>query len=257
LAVLNGSSRPQIAVRRELLVIRGSASFLTGMRRVVMPTCARFVALSIVLAVAFSGASLRGEDPAAETPQLDPEAMQKMMAEYAKVTEHHKAFQHVVGKWNTEMTCSMPGAPSQTTTGTATFKLLLGGRFLRQNFKGVYDGKKFQGMGITGYDNAQKKLVGIWIDSMGTGIMHTTGNYDEKTHVITEIGESVMPTGPMKMKIVTKPINENKFTFTMYMLTPDGGEQQMMEIVYTRAEKSKKPGKAGKAEKTKAAKADK
>jgi hypothetical protein len=251
LAVLNRSRRPPVAVRRELLVIRRSASFLIGLRRVVMSIRARFVALSIVLAVAFSGALLRGEEPAAEAPQLDPEAMQKMMAEYARVTEHHKAFQHVVGKWNTEMTCSMPGAPSQTTTGTATFKLLLGGRFLQQNFKGEYDGKKFQGMGITGYDNAQKKLVGVWIDNMGTGIMHTSGNYNEKTHVITETGESVMPTGPMKMKMVTKPVDENKFTFTMYLLTPDGGEQQMMQIAYTRAAQSKK------AEKTKAAKTEK
>jgi len=219
-----------------------------------MSTCARFVALSIVLAVPFSGASLRGEEPAAERPHLDPEAMQKMMAEYARVTEHHEGFKHVVGKWNTEMTCSMPGAPSQTTSGTATFKLLMGGRFLQQNFKGEYDGKKFRGMGINGYDNAQKKYVGIWIDNMGTGIMHTTGSYNEKTHVMTEMGESIMPTGPMKMKMVTKPVDENKFTFTMYLLTPDGGEQQMMEIVYTRAEQAEKAGKAGK---TKAAKTNK
>ncbi|MEQ8785849.1 MAG: DUF1579 domain-containing protein [Pirellulaceae bacterium] len=217
-----------------------------------MSTRARFLSLSLVLATAFGAASLRGEEPA-KTPELDPAAMQKMMAEYARVTEHHEGFKHAVGKWSTEMTCSMPGAPSGTTSGTATFRLLMGGRFLQQNFQGEYDGQKFTGMGLTGYDNAQKKYVGIWIDNMGTGIMHTSGSYNEKTHVMTETGESVMPTGPMKMKMVTKPVDDDKFVFTMFMLTPDGGEQQIMEITYTRTKKSEKAEKAGKTEKTKAA----
>jgi hypothetical protein len=200
-----------------------------------MSTRLRFVMLSLLLAAVFGSSALRGQEKKPDAPAFDSEAMKKMMEEYARVTENHAGFKRLVGKWNTEMTCYMPGSPTAATKGTATFRLLMGGRFMQQNFEGEIEGQKFQGTGITGYDNAQKKYVGIWIDNMGTGIMHMTGSYDEKTHTMTELGESIMPTGPMKMKMVTRPVDDNKFVFTMYTLGPDGGEQKMMEITYTRA----------------------
>jgi hypothetical protein len=78
---------------------------------------------------------------------------------------------------------------------------------------------------------------------MSTGFMQSSGTLDEKTHVMTEIGESILPApaGTMKMKIVTKPVDDNQFLFTMYTLTPDGGEQKMMEITYTRAAGAEQP----------------
>lgn len=199
-----------------------------------MASCARYVCLCVVSITTLFAATLRGEEPAAAQDQPDQAALEKMMAEYGRVTEHHEGFKHLVGTWNTEMTCYMPGSPSGPQEGTATFRLLLGGRFLQQRFQGDFGGEKFRGIGITGYDNAQKKYVGIWIDNASTGIMHTTGSYDEKTHVMTETGEAVMPTGPMKMKMVTRPVDDKKFVFTMSLLTPDDGEQKMMEITYTR-----------------------
>jgi hypothetical protein len=192
------------------------------------------VSLSLVLGIVLSATSLRGDEPKAGQPQLDPAAMEKLMAEYARVTDKHEGFKHLVGRWTTEMKCNMSSAGPQTGKGQATFRLLLGGRFLQQSFQGTMGDQNFQGLGISGYDNAQKKYVGVWMDSMGTGIMHTTGSYDEKTHVMTELGEFVSPAGPMKMKMVTKPVDENKFTFTMSMLSAEG-EQKMIEIIYTRA----------------------
>ena len=194
----------------------------------------RMLVLSLVASMVFGSAALRAQEPKPAAPQLDPAALEKMMEEYGRVTANHEGFKRLVGKWNTEMTCYMPDSPTTPTKGEATFRLLLGGRFVQQSFQGELEGKRFQGLGICGYDNAQKKYVSIWIDNMGTGIMQSSGTLDEKTHVMTEMGESILPSGPMKMKMVTRPVDDNKFLFTMYTLT-DAGEQKMMEITYTRA----------------------
>lgn len=175
-------------------------------------------------------------DEGQKLPQgLDPEAMQQMMAEAAKVGPEHEVLKHAVGKWKTETTLYCPTLQKpERSEGTAVFKLLLGGRFLEEHFNGTVQGKPYRGMGLVGYDNVKKKYTGVWLDTMSTAIMHTEGTFDEDTNTMTEIGEMDSPIGPLRMKMVTKPVDENKFIFTMYMLQPDGGESKTMEIVYTR-----------------------
>ena len=47
---------------------------------------------------------------------------------------------------------------------------------------------------------------------------------------ITDIAEGTGPTGPMKMKMITRYESNDKFTFTMFLLMPDDAEFKMMEI---------------------------
>jgi hypothetical protein len=209
-----------------------------------MTRSTRFAALVLAL---FTTTALRAADePKAAPANLDPAALEQAMAEYARVTEKHEGFKHVVGRWKIEMKDFTQGDSPEVSQGQATFQLLLGGRYLQQNFRGEHRGKRFQGMGLTGFDNAQQKFVGVWIDNMSTGIMHTTGTYDEKTHVMTETGQVQMPFGPMKMKMVTRPVDDNKFTFTMYVLGPDDSEQKIAEITYTRVAEAEGASQAAK-----------
>ena len=143
----------------------------------------------------------------------------------------------LVGSWKAEVKYFFDesGKPSES-EATANFRPLLGGRYVQQRFNGEMQGQKFSGMAITGYDNAKKKYVGIWIDDMGTGIMHSEGTYDAKTHTMTEIAVGSSPVGDMKYKNVSRYLSDDEFTFTMYMVTPEG-ERKLMDITYTRAEK--------------------
>lgn len=174
--------------------------------------------------------------------QPDPKEIEKAFKAYATPGKPHENFKRLVGRWNAAIVSfdQATGKPKKS-KGTSIFRVILGGRYLQQNFRGKIEGENFRGIGTTGYDNAQKKYVGTWIDSMSTGIMHTEGKYDPKTNTMTEMGKVASPIGPMKMKMVTKYIDENKFHFTM-SLVAEGGEQKMMEITYTRAA-SKKKGK--------------
>ena len=192
----------------------------------------------LVIAVAAAVVVRVKADDKKKSPELDPQALEKLFAEFAKPGEAHESFKQMVGKWDTESKNYMVDMENPSVTqGTATFRLLMGGRYLQQDLRGEYEGQKFEGMGISGFDNATKKYVGICIDNYGTGIMHSEGEFDPETDTMTEIAETSSPLGKMRMKMVAKHINDDKFTFSMYLLGPDDEEQKHMVITYTRAKK--------------------
>lgn len=178
-----------------------------------------------------------GEKKPGQAP--DEAAVEKMMAEFAELTPQHKQFEAAVGRWKAESKSywADPDRP-ELSTGSATFKLLMGGRYLQQRYRSKFGGRKFEGLGITGYDKAKKKYVSLWIDNMGTGFMLSEGEYDEATRTATETAESDSPTGKMKLKIISKDIDKDKFVMTMYIVQPDGGQRTAMEITYTREQPS-------------------
>lgn len=175
----------------------------------------------------------------------DPKELEKAFEAFAKPGKEHAQLRRLVGRWDCEIKNYYPDPTKPSTSkGSATFRALLGGRYVQQQMRSSFDGKPFQGIGLSGYDNALKKYVGAWIDDMGTGIMTTSGTYDVKTQTFTETGESSSPAGTMKFKMVSKYLTKDKFTFTMYMIAE--GEQKMMEITYTRAAAPPKKKKTAK-----------
>lgn len=170
-----------------------------------------------------------------EADVFNSKAIEKLFMAHATPGEEHKLLHQMVGKWETKATdFTNPAAPVET-KGTAVFESLLGGRFVQQKFSGLAHGQKFEGMGIMGYDNQQKKYLSIWVDSMGTGIMHMDGKYNEKTKTMTEKGHYESPVGKMLFRMETKYESEDKFGITMFMkMNPNAPEMKSMEIVYTR-----------------------
>ncbi|MEM6470584.1 MAG: DUF1579 domain-containing protein [Planctomycetota bacterium] len=174
----------------------------------------------------------------ADDPQ-SAEAGSEMMDEWMKFAEpgpSHKHLERMVGTWNTVSTdfSTNPDQPIKA-EGVAVFEMIMGGRFVKCDFKSDFGGMPMQGMGLQGYDNKLKKYVGTWIDNFGSGMMRSVGTYDEKTDTLTENSTGSSPMGEMKMKMVTKYKSKDKFQLTMYTTNPDGSETKTMQIDYTRA----------------------
>jgi len=169
------------------------------------------------------------EPPATGGSRIDPEKLAAAMEMMAKPSESHKHLQEMVGEYKTIAHWSDRSDPTSTKTmrdeGTATFESILGGRFVVQEFHGHVGGEKFEGMGLYGYDNAQQKFVGVWVDSMGTGILHTSGKRDPKTGKVIEDGHIVTPVGKMLFRFITEPTEEG-FVFNMYEIK--GSEESLM-----------------------------
>lgn len=194
---------------------------------------ALLVALLAVGLLSSVAVSQDKKDPAAGGQDMQAE-MQQWMA-YMKVgPEHQQLKQQFAGTWDTEVKHYMGGSEN-VSKGTSVNKMTLGDRYLQQTYDGMAMGQPFQGIGYTGFDNARKKYFGTWIDTMGTGVTVTEGEYDPAGKTYTFTGGMTMPDGSTcQMREVLKVISTDKHHLDMFMTGPDGKEEKAMAITYTR-----------------------
>lgn len=182
-----------------------------------------------------SASSKASAKPAAQ--QMDPKAMEEMMAKLAAPGPQHERLKKMAGDWNLTVKWTWdPSQPMQTTNSTSTITTLMDGRYCQEQSSGEMMGRPFQGMGLTGYDNVLKKYESVWIDNAGTGIMHSEGTPDASGNVVNWTGEESDPmTGkPTKVRMVTRFLDDNHHVFEMYIKDPAGKEYKSMEISYER-----------------------
>jgi hypothetical protein len=115
--------------------------------------------------------------------------------------------------------------------------MILGGRFLKEEFTGDMMGKKFTGISLLGYDKFNQKFVNLWIDDMGTGMFTSEGTCDHANKVMTLHGKMDDPMTGEKgkpMKMVTRVISPDKQVFEMHDVGL-GDKSKVMEITYVRS----------------------
>jgi hypothetical protein len=168
--------------------------------------------------------------------KMDISAMMEVYKKMATPGAPHKLLASMAGRWNTKIKSWMePGRPPLESTGTCEQKMILGGRYLQQEFTGEMMGSPFTGIGVTGYDNHTQKYVSTWIDSMGTAILFFEGTASADGKTITQECRYNDPVkGPMKWRSVTQIMDDNTQAFEMYGTDKSGREEKMMEITYTR-----------------------
>lgn len=132
------------------------------------------------------------------------------------------------------------GKPTQS-KGTTEARMLLGGLWLVDEFKGDFMGAPFEGHGTTGYDPAKGKVVVTWIDSWTPSLLLLEGDFDASGKVLTVSGMGVGMDGkPAKYRNVTTWHSDDKFVFEMHVTGSDGKEVKGLTITYTR--RTKKTG---------------
>jgi hypothetical protein len=142
----------------------------------------------------------------------------------------HEKLKELEGNWD-----AVTDMAGQKSKATATYKSICSGMWLASDFHGELGGLKFEGRGLDGYDQAKKKFVSLWVDSIESAPMLSEGDYDPKTKLMVMTGESVGPDGkPQKFKNTTETKDKDHFTFKMFMIQPDGQEQPAFTIEYTR-----------------------
>lgn len=187
-------------------------------------------------------------NPATAQPNAaDMDKMMQQMMELSKLNENHKLLASLDGTWNCNVKMWMDGDTSKkpdVSKSTAVRKSIMDGRYVIMDVTGKMempgpDGKKkemtFKGQGTEGYDNVKKKFVGTWIDSMGTGIMTSEGDYDPAAKTFTYTGViEVMPGMKQKIREVVKITDKDHMDFEWYE-DRGGKEMKTMEINYTKS----------------------
>ena len=190
-----------------------------------------FAVVAITLLAA--GAAL-AQDSAA--PSGDQQAIMEAYQRAATPGPQHAVLAAMAGEFTlTLKSFNEPGAEPEVSTGTATRKMVLGGRYLEETVQASVMGQPFEGRGLTGYDNVTRTWWGAWIDSMSTGIMITSGSWDEEAGVGSFEGEYNDPvTGELQSsRSVIRRLPNGDELMEMYMTTAFG-EVKAMEILYQR-----------------------
>ncbi len=158
------------------------------------------------------------------------------------LAKEHELLKPFVGTFASTVTLWMgPGEPL-VSTGTMTNTLVLGDRFLCQDYQGdPNDGpfSGFAGKGFWGYNTATSRFEGFWIDSCGTGMQLENGSVDESGRVWTMMGQSPDPQNPHSNNTITKKsiitlIDNDHHTLEMSFQSPDGSWNKCMKIEYRR-----------------------
>jgi hypothetical protein len=196
-----------------------------------------FVRLVICLVASMAALPVTGQEPAKGTMSPEEAAMMEAWAKFASPGPGHAALEPMVGTFAVESTGWMsPEAAPHKGSGISENSWVLGGRYLQQIFRGEADGQPFEGISYTAYDNFKKRYVGTWIDTMGTGIMISSGSVDAAGKVFTLEAEmdDVVTGKPMKIREVIRVESRDRHVMEMYTPDRSGKEYKMMEIVYTR-----------------------
>ena len=180
----------------------------------------------------------------ADDAKTEPQAAgydEAMMAAWQKAMtpgEQHEFLSGMTGDWTFTSTVWMdPNQPPMKSSGKSEKKMIMGGRYLEENATGEMMGHQFTGRATTGYNNTTGEFIGTWIDTMETGIMVTHGERDG--NALTMHGEYTDPMSKqaMKVRMVTRVVDQDHHVFEYYMTMPEAPEFKSMQIEYVRESK--------------------
>jgi hypothetical protein len=158
---------------------------------------------------------------------------QKALEALAAPGEMHSLLAKATGSWKAKGTCNCAAGTPSDAGGTAEFRMVMGGRWQEQTFQGSFENRPFTGYGLTGYDNAKKEFVSIWLDNMGTGATMASGQLSDDKKTLTFNGTMDMGDTKVPFTQVLTFESENKVTMKING-TVDGNESQFMELTYER-----------------------
>jgi hypothetical protein len=180
--------------------------------------------------------SSRGAAKRKAPREIDQAAMMAAWQKAMTPSEGHKRLEPMVGSWATKTTFTMcPGEPADVSTGRSEHRWVLGGRYLEQRYTGTSMGMPFEGLGFTGYDNIQRKYVGTWMDSFGTGFMNSVGVGRAKGDSLQFDAEAVDPSGQtVRFRCKLQIQDRNRHNYEMWTHAPNGKLYRMMRVEYSR-----------------------
>ncbi len=181
-----------------------------------------------------------------EAPSAHEQAMMEAWSTFATPGAPHAELALKVGTWRVDgKAWHDPESVPEEFGGTATFKMIMDGRFLLEKVKGDEQGGMiFEGIGIIGFDNMTQKYVTTWIDNMGTGIMSSEGTAGRDGTINFTGQHPDFIAGKYKNIRSTERRVGDTYVHTMYDKTADGVEFRMFEVIYTRI--ADEPAQSGK-----------
>ncbi len=204
--------------------------------------------VGIVVLCALAGCSVLsgGADRESQSPIQPEDLTPASWVALGKAGPSHKLLDMFVGDWKTRTivhggNVSQEGGVSSykeaaVYSGKAKIRWILGDRFLQEEFEGEMMSVIFSGLGIMGYDNGARRFTNVWVDSLSTALVFSTGKYFAEQNRFEYEGSVYDPlVGRHRgVRTVLDVVSQNEYVVNTYEPGPDGRELKTLEIRYER-----------------------
>lgn len=196
-----------------------------------------FVAVALIMLSLVAVLPAGGQDAAVEEMSAEQAAMMKAWMDAGTPGDAHEHLAESVGTWDVTVSFWMePDGDPEVSEGRAVREMILGGRVLRESFRGTAMGMPFEGFGLTGYDNNTNEYWATWNDSMMTALMTSRGHCSEDGIACTYIASAYDPmTQQSKFsKTLSTKKGKDREVMESWAIGADGKETLEMRLIYDR-----------------------
>lgn len=155
---------------------------------------------------------------------------------FSQSQKEHRWLAPLVGQWEFEHDCKMPGGENAKSGGTMVCRMLGELWLICESIGRAPDGKSWSSIMTIGFDPSKRIYVGTFIGSMMANIWHYVGvlETDGVTLPLESEGPKFDGSGIGKYRDTIKLIDENTWLFTSDFQSSDGAWSQFMNGVHRR-----------------------
>jgi hypothetical protein len=149
----------------------------------------------------------------------------------------HEILKNFVGEWNVDVVSwSAPDANPERSSARSSTSWILGYRYLREKYKGLEMGPRYEGLGFFGYDAGARVYSTVWMDSLNTSIATSKGVFNAETGTFAMKGEVYDPLlGRMKeTRTLIQILSPDSYKITMVDRTARGKDYTSLQLTYNR-----------------------
>lgn len=187
------------------------------------------------MAVLLSLLALTAGAQEAEKKKSEAELMMESYAESAKPVAEHQRLAGFTGPWKATTRLSFgPGEP-MIVNGTASGKMILGGRFLELDGKTESAAMHMEAKTLMGFDRRTNEFTLIGLDTGGTYYITAAGKWDEAKQAVVMYGSYLEPPENTEQKyhFIWSTPSPREHVMTLFF-TKGGKDVQIAETRYVR-----------------------
>lgn len=177
----------------------------------------------------------------AQPTQAEVESLQKAIMAGIHPRAEHARLARLEGTWDMEIRMwSEPGAQPSLSRGTATNRMILGGRFLLSESAGGEGEMRMESMTILGFDGRNEWYTAAGYDNWGTYHVAAQGGFDEARNAIVMHGSDTIVKGnhTQTWDFVLRTVDDDTYVWEIIFTDPwhtkGGPPFRMVEITYRR-----------------------